>query len=62
MIVLEDGKAITLEELAKKMCNGVFAKNNEACWDGSCPAAAQCRHEHNGMLDWLRGVLGNERN
>ena len=28
------------------------------CWDGSCPAAAYCRHERNGMIVWLRKVVG----
>lgn len=53
MIVLNDGQAITLEELAKKLCSSFTA---DECVD-KCPAAEYCRHGHNGMLDWLRKVL-----
>ena len=60
MEITDGKKTMTLEELAKKMCRNLFAANNEACWDGGCPAAEHCRHEHNGMIDWLRKVLRDE--
>lgn len=61
MIVLENGKAITLEELAQELCHNISGADAGGCFDGSCPAAEYCRHGHNGMIDWLRKVLGNER-
>lgn len=60
MIVTDGEKVMTLEELAKKMCRDLTATNDEACWDGTCPAEAYCRHEHNGMIDWLRKVVSGE--
>ena len=53
MIVLQDGNAITLQELAQKICNSFSADD---C-DEKCPAAEHCRHGHNGMTDWLRKVV-----
>lgn len=58
MIVFNDGKAITLEELAWQMCHSISGEDAGGCFDGSCPAEGYCRHGHNGMLDWLREVLG----
>lgn len=59
MIVLNDGQAMTLEELAQRICNNIsnYENDGRGCYDGSCPAAANCRHGHNGMIDWLRKVV-----
>lgn len=59
MIVLYDGQTITLKELAEKICENPSNYENDCagCEDGSCPAAEYCRHNHNGMVDWLRKVL-----
>lgn len=55
-MIITDGKNVmTLEELAKKICDRCD------CYDESCPAAEYCRHGHNGMIHWLRKVLGNEQ-
>lgn len=60
MIVFSDGQAMTLEELAQKICHSIAHKDDDCagCYDGSCPAAEYCRHGHNGMIDWLRKVVG----
>ncbi len=58
MIVLQDGAAITLEELAQKLCAEISGADAEGCYDGSCPAADYCRHGHSGMIDLLRKVVG----
>lgn len=53
MIVIYDGQAITLEELAEKIC-----ASYEECEEGQCPAFAYCRRGCKGTLVWLRKVLG----
>lgn len=58
MIVLFEGGAITLEELAEKLCHEISGADAGGCFDGSCPASEYCRHNHNGMVDLLRKVLG----
>ena len=60
MIVLYDGQTITLKELAEKICENLSNYENDCagCKDGSCPATEYCRHNHKGMVDWLRKVLG----
>jgi adenine-specific DNA glycosylase len=50
MIVLQDGEAMTLVELARTICSSI-----DDC--SKCPAAEHCRHGHNGMADWLRKVV-----
>ena len=59
MIVTDGEKVVTLEELARKICHEISNQDigYDSCYDGSCPAAGECRHGHNGMLDWLRKVL-----
>lgn len=57
MIITDGEKTMTLEELAKKICDHF---DQEDCYDGGCPAAAYCRHAHNGMIDWLRKVVNAE--
>ena len=58
-VKIADGeKSMTLEELARKLCNSLTNDDSyDACYDGTCPAAAYCRHGHNGMIDWLRKVV-----
>lgn len=60
MTITDGEKTMTLEELARKMCRSMFAANEETCWDGSCPAADYCTKNHNGMIDWLRDVIGSK--
>jgi hypothetical protein len=59
MIITDGEKVITLQELAQRICHSIANEEIgcESCYDGSCPAAAYCRHGHNGMLDFLRKVL-----
>lgn len=62
MIVTDGEKVMTLQELATRICNSIAEKDDDCtgCYDGSCPATKYCRHGHNGMIDWLRKVLGDE--
>lgn len=57
MIITDGEKVMTLQELAQAMCHKISGADAGGCFDGSCPAADQCRHGHNGMLDWLQEVL-----
>lgn len=57
MTITDGEKTMTLEELAKKICCQIFDDNDGECWDGSCPAAAYCRHERNGMIVYMRKVV-----
>lgn len=59
MIITDGEKVMTLQELAARICNSISSEKDDCagCYDGSCPAAAYCRHGHNGMIDWLRKVL-----
>jgi hypothetical protein len=54
MIVKDGDRFITLEELAKLLCGKLD------CFEDGCPAAAHCRHGHNGMIDWLRKLINGE--
>lgn len=57
MTITDGNKTMTLEELAKKICNSFDC--DRYC-DGGCPAAHLCHEGHNGMLDWLRKVVAYE--
>ena len=58
MIITDNGKTMTLAELALCICNSYTADDCNT----ACPAALYCRAGHNGMLDWLRKVLENAQN
>jgi hypothetical protein len=62
MVIMDGENVLTLEELAQKVCNAISNYDNDfkPCIERSCPAAANCRHGHNGMIDWLRKVVGND--
>jgi hypothetical protein len=57
MKITDGDKVLPLEKLAEHLCYGLTVEDNEACYNGECPAADYCRHGHNGMIDWLRKVL-----
>lgn len=57
MEITDGEKSMTLEELARKLCKRFMGEDAEGCYDGSCPAAEYCRHNHNGMIDLLREVV-----
>lgn len=58
-MIITDGKvtSMSLEELAFIICNNIRGEDASGCYDGSCPAADRCRHQHNGMIEWLRKVV-----
>lgn len=58
MTITDGEKTMTLEELAQKLCCNISGAEANGCYDGSCPAADLCRHQHNGMIDLLRKVVG----
>ena len=58
MIISDNGSTITLAELAFRICNSFECGS---CYNGKCPASKFCKSGHNGMLDWLREVLKDER-
>lgn len=55
MIVTDGEKFMTLQELAKRICDSYDMDDCD-----ECPASKHCRAGHNGMLDWLRKVLRDE--
>lgn len=55
MIVTDGEKVMTLQELATRICNSYDMDDCD-----KCPATEHCRAGHNGMIDWLRKVLGYE--
>lgn len=59
MIILDGENAMTLEELARRICNTLTEESDDdfACYNGRCPAADYCRHGHNGMIDWLKRMV-----
>lgn len=57
MIVTDNGKTMTLAELAARLCHSFECDRYN---DGGCPAASYCSVGHNGMLDWLRKVLQDD--
>ena len=61
MIVTDGEKVMTLQELARKMCHDLIERNDEACWDGSCPAQDYCALKNNGMVRWLKKVATGEQ-
>lgn len=56
MIITDGEKYMTLQELALRICNSYDDIDN-GC--KVCPAAEHCTTDHNGMMDWLREVIGN---
>lgn len=55
MIITDGEKTMTLEELAGKICSSF-----EECEEGKCPGFNECRVKQNGILVWLKKVLGND--
>jgi hypothetical protein len=53
MTITDGEKTMTLEELAKKICDS-FTECDK------CPAEKHCTYLHNGMCDWLRKVAEND--
>lgn len=59
MIITDGEKIMTLQELALRICNS-YDDNDNGC--DACPAVAHCHNGHNGMMEWLRKVIGDEQN
>ena len=56
-IITDDGKTMTLKELAACLCSSFDCDRYS---DGGCPAGQYCREGHNGMMDWLRKVVNDD--
>ena len=57
MNIIDKEKTMTLEELAGKICRSIRAADDEACWNGRCPAADYCRKSLNGKTYWLQELI-----
>ena len=57
MKITDDGRVVTLEQLAASICHS-YDDDENGC--DKCPASDYCCKGHTGMVDWLREVISNE--